>query len=436
MLSRSGKFLLLLLVPAAIYGGLKGVLYYNAKQTVDDLVSAASYQADIRYADITTDLRGAVTVSGVTVQPVGYADAIKIDAVRIASDDPLFFIRSADWRPGEDKPPEMLEFAINGVHVPLNSDFVTSTFGSAAEGQDAACAQGLQIEPGMLRKLGFDDLDMDFDGYYRLDPAQRTLSLGVNMELRDIESMHFTATLADVDVQTLAQGGAPQVSLGDLKVALTVSPKFGRQALKECAIGTEMTVQEWSTVLAERAVEQFEGQGLSLGYGLRNALRDFYRDWGEFKLVAAPAKPVGLFSLIFLPPERLAEALSLQLSLNDQPIGDASFTWHRPDAQALSALFGAEQADTSNKAASQPRRILIRRDFEPVPVGDIGRYVDHKVTIKPRGQPLREGVLKRINDGEAEVEQSLHGGKFTVYVPLRDIESVQALVQREISPPR
>ena len=54
--------------------------------------------------------------------------------------------------------------------------------------------------------------------------------------------------------------------------------------------------------------------------------------------------PVGLFSLIFLPPERLAEALSLQLSLNDQPIADASFTWQRPDAQALSALFGAEQA--------------------------------------------------------------------------------------------
>ena len=49
----------------------------------------------------------------------------------------------------------------------------------------------------MLRKLGFEDLDMDFDGYYRLDPAQRTLSVGVNMELRDIESMHFTATLAD-----------------------------------------------------------------------------------------------------------------------------------------------------------------------------------------------------------------------------------------------
>ena len=71
MLSRSGKFLLMLLVPAVVYGGLKGVLYYNAKQTVDDVVNAASYQADIRYTDITTDLRGAVTVSGVTVQPLG-----------------------------------------------------------------------------------------------------------------------------------------------------------------------------------------------------------------------------------------------------------------------------------------------------------------------------------------------------------------------------
>jgi hypothetical protein len=30
------------------------------------------------------------------------------------------------------------------------------------------------------------------------------------------------------------------------------------------------------------------------------------------------------------------------------------------------------------------------------------------------------------------VEQTLHGGKFTVYVPLAQIESAEALVQRQI----
>ena len=67
-------------------------------------------------------------------------------------------------------------------------------------------------------------------------------------------------------------------------------------------------------------------------------------------------------------------------------------------------------------------------------VGDIGGFVDYRVKVKPRGQPLREGVLKRIVDGEAEVEQNLHGGQYTVYVPLAQIESVQALVERPITP--
>ena len=74
----------------------------------------------------------------------------------------------------------------------------------------------------------------------------------------------------------------------------------------------------------------------------------------------------------------------------------------------------------------------MRREYEDIAVSDIARYVDHQVQIKPRGQPLREGLLKRIRNGEAEVEQVLHGGKFTAYVPLAEIDSVQALVQREL----
>ena len=46
---------------------------------------------------------------------------------------------------------------------------------------------------------------------------------------------------------------------------------------------------------------------------------------------------------------------------------------------------------------------------------------------------MREGLLRRIADGQAEVEQSLHGGKYTVYVPLTGVESMQALIAREIS---
>lgn len=429
---RRGKLLLILLIPALLYGGLKGFLYFKAKRTVDEIVLAAANQADIRYADISTDLRGAVTVSGIDVQPRGYGDALTIGSVRIASDDPTFFFRSTDWQPGQSAPPSSLSFAISNVSLALSSDFLREAVDTVDSADSQPCTQGLQVEPQLLARMGITDLNMDMDGHYRLNEAARTLEVSLNLELRDIESMHVTTTLADVDTETLASGAVPQVSLGGFSAAMRVDPEFGKKALQACAAGTEQDPSAWSERLAGQALEQFEAQGLVLGEGLRGALQRFYREWGEVKLVSAPREPVGLFSLMFLPPEQLAGTLALQLSLNHQPIGDTSFSWQGPAAQDLSAFFGPEEPESAGPAQQPPRRIIVRREYERVAVRDIARYVDHQVHIKPRGQPLREGLLKRVKGGTAEVEQNVHGGKFTVYVPLSDIESLQALVQREI----
>lgn len=432
---RPGKLILILLIPALVYGGIKGFLYYKAKRTVDDIVIAAADQAAIRYSDITTDVRGAVTVSGISVQPIGYQDTVGIDAVRIASDDPLFLIRGAQWQPGQNAPPPDLSFTISGIHLPLSSDFVSAASDSVPATPDASpCAQGLQVDPQLLSKIGFAELEMEVDGRYHLNEAARTLEFELNIDLRDIESIRLAAKMTEVDVDAMSRGAAPQVNLGGFSVAMRVAPEFGRQALKACAMGSDQDVQAWSEQLASKALEQFEQQGLVLGDGLSGAVRAFYRDWGELKLVAAPSQPVGLLSLMFLPPEQLAQALSLRFSLNGEAVSDTAFSWQRPQAQGLSALFQSEQAAANDAAQPQSRRIVVRREYESIAIADVGRYIDHQVQIKPRGQPVREGVLKRIANGEAEVEQGLYGGKYTVYVPLQDIESIQALIQREIAP--
>jgi hypothetical protein len=418
-----------------VYGGLKGFMYYKAKRTVDQMVSVAAGQADISYAGIDTELLGAVTVRGIQVLPRGYADAVTIDRVRVASDDPLFFFRSSDWEAGQQEPPSSLSFAVGGIALSLSSDFMRAATDAVAAVADEGplCAQGLQMEPEMLRRIGITDVEAELDAHYRLDKTARTLEVGMNMEMHDIESLHVEATLADVDVQALENGGMPQVSLGGFSVAMRVNPEFGRKALEACAAGTEQGVLSWSRLLADRAIEDLERQGIVLGAGLSEAVKRFYHDWGEVKLVSAPQQPLGLLSMIFLPPEQLADALSLRVSVNDKLVTDNSFRWQGPAAQDLSSLFGADQPEREADAQGQRRRVLVRREFEPVAVGEIGNYIDHQVHIKPRGQPLREGVLKRIKGGAAEVEQNLHGGKYTVYVPLRDIESMQALVQREVA---
>ena len=346
---RPGKLILILLIPALVYGALKGIVYYNAKSTVDEFVKTASAQADIRYSDISTDLRGAVTISGISIQPLGFEDTIGVDSLRFASDDPLFFVRGSKFLPGEVTLPNSLSYSVSGIQLPLSSDIFT---GAGKEVGADPCTQGLDIQPELLKKIGFSELAVDLDGSYRLDETSRTLEIGINMDLHDIESMQLDATMNDVDIETLSQGGAPQFSLGRMSFSVRVSPEFGRQALKACAMGSDATVQEWSGILAEQVLAQMEQQGTGAG--------------------------------------------------------------------------GA-------KTRNQPRRILVKRSYESVPVAQIGNYVGQQVQLKPRGQPMREGLLHAIGDGEVEVRQTLHGGKYSVHVALKEIESLKVLVRHEVS---
>jgi hypothetical protein len=430
---RVGKLFLIILVPALVYGALKGILYYNAKSTIDEVVRTASHQADIRYSDIETDLRGAVTVSGISIQPLGFEDTIGVGAVRFASDDPMFFIRGSKMLPGEVSVPNKLSFHVSGVLLPLSSDIVQAT---AAEKRTASgsCDEGLQVEPGFLTKMGFTELRLDMEGHYRLDETARTLDVGMNVDLHDIESMEFAATMHDVDVETLAGGAAPQFSLGRMSFKMRVSPEFGRQVLKTCAVATELTVDQWSTILADNALEKMRQEGLSLGNGLSNAIRQFYRDWGSFELRAAPSKPVGLLSLMFLPPDQLANTLGLQMRINDELIADTSFDWQQPQGQGLAALLGGEQPEAANGSQAKQRRAVVHRSYESVAVRQIGQYVGHQVQLTRRGQPMREGRLSAVGKGEVEVQQALHGGKYTVHIPLDEIESLKVLVRREPPP--
>lgn len=431
---RPGKLILVALVPLVLFGAAHGFMYFKAKSAVDDMVAAASNQVDIRYAGISNSLLGSVTVKGITVSPLGYTDEVQIDAIRIASDDPMFLVGGWDWGPGETEVPDHLGFQVTGLRMPLDSAlFADYAKARSAAGQAVdSCAGGLSFEPELLEALGFTDLAVDLGGRYRLDKTNLSMTAEWEMEVKDLQSVQMSVEMSDIDTEALSQGVPPQMNLAGLRLAVDVSPEFARRALKHCAAGTEMTVDELSERYADQFIQDLASQGVGLGSGLQRAVRDFYKDWGTVEFVAAPAEPVGILSLMFLPPNRLADAMSLRLRVNEQLITDTRFTWERPDQPALSSLFGAEPEADASQAAKGPRRVIVRREYESVATASLPRYVDHQVRIKPRGQPMRQGRLLRIADGAAEVEQTLHGGKFTVYVPLAQIDSAEAMIQREV----
>ena len=143
MMLRPGKLLPLLLIPVALYGLAKGLMYYKAKSTIDDMAVTLANHAELRYSGIDTDLSGAVTVRGITVQPRGYDDILSVDAIRIASDDPMMFMFGGDWTSGQEPPPDSLSFVVTGINLPLDSELVAD-FGTTGVGKP--CESGLRVE--------------------------------------------------------------------------------------------------------------------------------------------------------------------------------------------------------------------------------------------------------------------------------------------------
>ena len=216
---RPGKLLLLLLIPVLLYGALKGVMYYNAKRSVDDIVAAAADHADVRYADISTDLRGAVTVNAIAVQPLGSDEVVTIDAVRVASDDPMFSFAEFNGaaKKGAARQPRSTSAA---SHLVCRLRQRSGSAGRAGSRQAGLCSDGVSIDP-QLQRIGLSALNVDVDGSYRIGRGQPDLDIRDERGSARHQSVRLSATLNDVDVQSLSQGRSPSFSLGGFDFAVT-----------------------------------------------------------------------------------------------------------------------------------------------------------------------------------------------------------------------
>ncbi len=437
------KTLILLLLPLGIYALAKGVFYFNAKQTVDRFIAQAQPGAQITYSGLDTDLGGAVAVNGIEIRVADIDISVQIEQLGLITGDPWFFIGGGEWVPGESSPPESLQLSLLGLNVPLDEHSVAA-WTKQAEHQAALLGQKLddpcapsgqnQIDLRLLRKIGFTALNVDFDMNYQLNPLSRRLTAGMNMDIHNIESMEMQVEFADIDPETLRGGAMPEINLASISMSMNVDKAFGQRMMKACARQRGESLAAYTESSIKQVHENLDQQGITLGEGLSNALRDFYQHWGEISISARPAEPVGLLSLLFLPPNQLTERLGVNLKLNDNPLADIRFQFdssknRNPFAALISGAGEGLEDDASSAAFKKPvlKRYAIKREYKKIDVSALSGYLAEEVRIKPSGQPLREGRLVAVKLGEAVVEQRMHGGAFSAHIPLKKIETVEVM---------
>jgi len=431
MRRKSPVLIILVVVLISLPLLLKGAMYLRVKLAMDDLVAQSAGRFEITYDSIATELKGAATVAGIRIRPAGFEQNITVEQVRVATDDPWVFVAPDTWVGGEGEAlPERLQINAFTVRIPLEQavqdtllqQSPLAQFGS--EGCDS-----LNIDPVQLRGMGFEALTLDLALDYRFDAADKELELGLEFDLHQIESVSLAMRLSGFQPGNLNpdQLARLRFAMADLRVRM--EPAFGERLVAHCAAQEGVPPQQYQQQLMRSLRKNLAQSGITLGPELQAAIEGFYREWGDIRIYLKPEEPLGMLQMAGLTPERLEQALGISLFFNDSLVQDLEV-----DIDLNARRGGPFASSEGHEKQSSPLtpRVRILREFHRIDPVALPGHIGRVVRIQPEGQPVREGVLTTIVDGEAQVRRRTRGGTVTSHVPLHSIVSVEVEEVRRV----
>ena len=419
----------LILVAALAYGAAKGIVYWRAKQMVNEVVLQSSDYAEVSYRDLEVDLSGILVVKDISMTPHGATEPLHADRVIFSGPNAGFFLFHSDWKPG-DKPPARLSLNIEGIEARLDSLTVNPFDPDAAPiAQGDGCSIGQGPSPEMMAEMGMETLTMDLEMGYDYKESSRRVEARFNLDIHDMESITSMIELGDVVLDDLNIAPGREPSLVYAEFGVRVEPAFGERFLSACAKHKGESQAEFRASQIRELGREFAAAGMRLGPGLQAALEQFYAEWGDVLLTIDPDEPLGMMQMAFTPPDNLPRALGMQLSVNDKRVDDLSISWSGPQPG-----FGLPQEDDGEQSVYTPR-VHYQYRFVEVPKGQLVQHLQNHVRLEVRDQPPREGVLTSINQDVLAVEQRRLGGKMTAHVHLEDVMRVEVRVVEPIGKP-
>lgn len=422
-------------VVGVVYGVVKGVMYFRVQSALEELVLHASAYGDLQYGSIDTSVMGKVAVNDVVFRPAAINADVRVAKVRVSGPNAWFFVRP-DALSGDSATsiPPRLHVSAEAISVPVDVEWPSGPPSLNPRAQTDACAGQPASDPELLSALGLEELVIDAEMGWLADESKQELSGDFAFELRGLQSVEASFTLAETSLSAL-QGGQAMPQLGGFAFSMRVDPEVGERLVAVCAKRLGITPEAYRERLIAEQRRSAEAAGVRLGPGLQFALDTFYRQWGEVQLVARPEKPLGVMSFVFLPPDRIVDQLGLMLRINDNLVTDLSFTMaigENGPGGGWAALFD----DQTTSAKRRPAKPRYKRTWQPVTPQMLPKFVSREVKVYSADQPMRMGTLVSVANGIAEVQQRLHGGHYTAHVQLAKVTRAEIQVRKLINAPK
>ncbi len=430
----------LLVVVVLAYGGIKAYMYYSLKNKMDLLAQQFSLVGQLKYGDLTTSVKGSLTVKDLEIRLHDMDDELRIKAIHYQTPN-LLYLLQANKKLEEGRIPESLSLSIEGLNIGLFGEFTdrleqfVSDLNFQLQGVNPLCGGRLFFGPRELRDMGYEEITSDIQIGYRFDRANAQIIVDIISSTKDIAAARIQGIIARIVDTSFISMMQPdhRPRLGQITFNY-IDQSYTKRFTKYCAGLSKLELNEYIAAEAnQQPVYYSYTWGFVPGPGLRQAYGAFLTKPEQIEVSLELPEAVTPKNLHLFKPEDIPGLLDLQVSVNGEAVKDLSFDFYKGQKLDLSGNIDRLFAQPGATPAAPLREKKIAKyetKYHIVPVSGLKKYIGEEVRLQTTTGKTRLGYLTKIGSKVANVEQRVHRGRFTMQVPLGSITKAEVLLTR------
>lgn len=404
--------MVLILVPAAVYGVAKLAVWYSARDGLQTFQETMAPFASVEHARILSPVFGAFGATGIRIKPHLFEDEIVIGSALVHVDDPIekYQLLSATMN---DTIPTSFNISLNGVRIPLSGDiaawFNNNAVPAAATGPASMCTTGAGFTLGDMKKLGYEELVANVKLDYAYDRRVRGLSTYLKLEVREMFEMTLEGRIPPSDVVFAVDRMTGVPRLSDLTLTLndlSWSTRFNRY----CAETLGISEAEYVATRVEDMRDAFMAAGFEPSSELMAGLEQFTRGAAPLTLSLNPHDPFDPTQLgMEGDPEYMIDKLGIEVRFDGKPVQN----------------LGGVTKVAVEEAASPPAQV--DETYKPTPLSELPQHLKRSVQVFTTDGKVHEGYLDSVNARTIVLTRHLVGGSASFDVGRADVDKVLVL---------
>jgi hypothetical protein len=432
---------ILAVVAALVYGGLRGYIWYDVKKGVDKTIQQVSPFVSVTYKSIYSSptLDGTVGIDGIVIKPKMTSDEFKIQSVRLSFPNILYLINA-----GRDiekrEMPERMKLSVSDLAVDLNSQIFYSL--KQMQMQAKALHKGQQRSPlddfqalgcGDVQSIGLDELtrmgyqtmDVDLEMEYGYKKLTNDLTMSLLMRSKGMYSANIKAAMK-MDPNALVQHRATPPTISSMTIDYTDS---GFATLRNRFCAAQINASE-DVFIVNHIKALSHAVGATFPLETVEAYKRFMAGDSRLSISIAPKPGTDISTLGLYPPKDVIDMLELNMTIDKTAVDFSKMEWGKSyDMPSYNAPPPPTEEPSTTTAPSPMASNPTPARYRSTAPSRLGKFVGSEVKLKTYSGMERDGVIESVSNGTLSLRMVTQrgGGYLSFPIAIDEIASAEVL---------